>query len=193
MILEYSLGVPLDSWGFMGIPWDSRFFKKCTRFLKCRAPGLKTFSLNQSQTFDALTSCNSRQLFLFARFIQLPPGIRFVKFQPRGMTIQKKLYEDSKNVGGELLRILRILEDSLGFPGDSLGSMWIIEILGTLEDTKGCMRTLEDSMESRSWESSEFCGTLPQSLAFLEDFPVFFKTNTRRAVNNKNAGNCLAN
>ena len=61
------------------------------------------------------------------------------------MTIQKKLYEVSKNVGGELLRILRILEDSLGFLGGSLGFMWIREIPGILGDSRGLQKIYEDS------------------------------------------------
>ena len=36
-----------------------------------------------------------------------------------GLDTSKFSYEVSKSIGGEILRILRILEDSLGIPWDS--------------------------------------------------------------------------
>ena len=49
-----------------------------------------------------------------------------------GHDTSKILYEVSESIGGEILRGLGILEDSLGF-------------LGILEDSSGFQRTLKDS------------------------------------------------
>ena len=58
-----------------------------------------------------------------------------------GLDTSKILYEVSKSIGGEILRIPRILEDSLGIPDDSQG------FLGIPGDSRGFQRIIKDSAE----------------------------------------------
>ena len=74
------------------------------------------------------------------------------------------------------MRILRILKDSLGFlgiTGDFLGYLRIPW------DSWKFQGILEDSVGTKSWKFSGFCGILPKSLGILGDSPGFFENCAR--------------
>ena len=101
-------------------------------------------------------------------------------------TLAEGLDASKKFIRGFQECLGRITEDSQnsgGFTGVSWGFFGIHMDYWGSWDSQGHQRMYEDSLRFCG-ESSDFCGTLPQSLGILEGSPGFFKTSTRRGVNN---------